>query len=88
MALYGVFAVKQQFFPRANSKKMYELICSTFFTATENYLAGVSLPLFQCTVCGRKKRLDFEVSCTGDAKRNLEKAPWCCGKEMTETIDD
>ena len=49
---------------------------------------SVSLPVFHCTVCGRKKRLDFEVSCTGDAKRNVEKAPWCCGKEMMETIDD
>ena len=47
-----------------------------------------SLPLFECKVCGRKKRLDHEVSCTGDVKRNIEKSPWCCGQPMIEAIDD
>ena len=46
------------------------------------------MPLFECKVCGRKIRTEYEVSCTGDVKRNIEKAPWCCGKEMIETIDD
>jgi hypothetical protein len=46
------------------------------------------MPLFECSVCGRKMRCEFEVSCTGDVKRNLEKAPWCCGKEMIEALDD
>ncbi len=46
------------------------------------------MPTFECTVCGRKKRLEFEVSCTGDVKRNVEKAPFCCGKPMNEVIED
>jgi hypothetical protein len=46
------------------------------------------MPTFECTVCGRKIRSEFELSCTGDVKRNVEKAPWCCGKEMIESIDD
>ena len=46
------------------------------------------MPVFRCTVCGKTKREEFEVSCTGDAKRNVHKAPWCCGKEMIEAIDD
>jgi len=46
------------------------------------------MPTFQCSVCGRKARREFEVSCTGEAKRNVEKAPCCCGKPMMETIDD
>jgi sarcosine oxidase delta subunit len=46
------------------------------------------MPTFECTVCGHKTRAEFEVSCTGDAKLNVEKAPWCCGKEMIEAIDD
>jgi len=46
------------------------------------------MPTFECTICGRKIRSEFELSCTGDVKRNVEKAPWCCGKEMIESIDD
>jgi hypothetical protein len=46
------------------------------------------MPLFECSVCGRKMRCEFEVSCTGDVNRNLYKAPWCCGKEMVEAVDD
>jgi len=46
------------------------------------------LPLFMCTVCGNRVRSEFEVSCTGDVKRNVEKAPECCGKPMIEIIDD
>jgi hypothetical protein len=49
---------------------------------------GSGLPVFECKVCGRKVRLDFELCCTGDVKHNVEKAPWCCGKEMIESIDD
>jgi hypothetical protein len=49
---------------------------------------GIGLPVFECKACGSKKRLDYEVSYTGDVKRNVEKAPWCCGKQMIETIDD
>jgi hypothetical protein len=45
------------------------------------------MPTFQCKVCGRIIRSEFEISCTGDARRNVEKAPWCCGKEMIEVID-
>jgi hypothetical protein len=47
-----------------------------------------ALPTFECTVCGRKIRGEFEVSCTGDVKRNVEKAPYCCDREMVEVIDD
>ncbi len=46
------------------------------------------MPTFICTKCGKKTRSEFEVSRTGDVKRNIEKAPWCCGKEMIESIDD
>ena len=46
------------------------------------------MPVFKCSVCGCKKREEFEVSCTGDVKRNVEKAPWCCSKEMVEVIED
>ena len=46
------------------------------------------MPMFMCTVCGRKLRCEIEYSCTGDVKRNVEKAPYCCGKEMVEVIDD
>ena len=45
------------------------------------------MPVFECTVCGRKVRAEFEVCCTGDVKCNVEKAPWCCGKAMIEVID-
>jgi hypothetical protein len=51
-------------------------------------LGLMNLPTFLCSVCGRKVRDDYEVSCTGDVKRNVDKAPWCCGKQMTEVIDD
>jgi len=44
--------------------------------------------MFECTVCGRKLRREFEVSCTGNVKHNVEKAPWCCNREMIEAIDD
>jgi len=47
-----------------------------------------ALPTFQCIICGKKTRQKYELSCTGDIKRNVEKAPWCCGKEMIESIDD
>lgn len=47
-----------------------------------------SLPVFHCTVCGRKLRSDYEISCTGDVKRNVQKAPECCGKAMIEIIED
>jgi hypothetical protein len=46
------------------------------------------MPTFKCNVCGRKTRSEYELSFTGDVNRNIEKAPWCCGKEMIETIDD
>jgi len=46
------------------------------------------MPTFQCTVCGKKTRTGYEVSCTGDVKRNVEKPPECCGKSMIEIIDD
>jgi hypothetical protein len=46
------------------------------------------LTLFQCKKCGQKKRGEFEVSCTGDVKRNVEKAPWCCSKPMNEVLED
>jgi hypothetical protein len=46
------------------------------------------MPVFQCTKCGKKFRADFELSCTGDVKRNVEKPPECCGKPMIEIIDD
>ena len=46
------------------------------------------LPIFICANCGRKIRGEYEVSCTGDVKRNVEKAPWCCGKPMNETLED
>ncbi|MCW4017688.1 MAG: hypothetical protein NWF00_03240 [Candidatus Bathyarchaeota archaeon] len=45
------------------------------------------MPEFMCTICGRKVRCEYEVSRTGDVKRNVEKAPYCCGREMIETID-
>ena len=41
-----------------------------------------------CRVCGSKARSEFEVSRTGDVRRNVEKAPECCGKPMIEIIDD
>ncbi len=44
--------------------------------------------MFECTLCGRRVRAEFEVCCTGDVKCNVEKAPWCCGKAMIEVIDD
>ena len=47
-----------------------------------------SLPVFHCAVCDRKLRREYEISCTGDVKRNVEKAPECCGKAMIEIIDD
>lgn len=46
------------------------------------------MPMFECVVCGRKMRSEFEVSCTGDVKRNVEKALWCCGKPMNEILED
>lgn len=46
------------------------------------------MPTFECPVCGKKIRSEHEISCTGDVKRNLEKAPWYCGREMIESIDD
>jgi len=46
------------------------------------------LPLFECIRCGRRVRADYELSCTGEQKRNVEKAPQCCGKAMNEIIDD
>ncbi len=36
----------------------------------------------------KKIRSEYEISCTGDVKRNVEKAPWCCGRELIESIDD
>jgi hypothetical protein len=48
----------------------------------------LALPVFVCSSCGQKKREDYEISCSGDVKRNVEKVPWCCGKEMIEAIDD
>jgi hypothetical protein len=53
-----------------------------------HYLLWFSVPVFECTICGCKKRLEYEVSCTGDVNRNVEKAPCCCGKQMIEIIDD
>jgi sarcosine oxidase delta subunit len=46
------------------------------------------MPLFECTRCGRRIRTEYEISCTGDVKRNVEKAPECCNKAMIETVDD
>ncbi|MGD6932781.1 MAG: hypothetical protein ACQCN5_01065 [Candidatus Bathyarchaeia archaeon] len=46
------------------------------------------MPIFQCTKCGKKIRTEYDISCTGDVKRNVEKAPECCGKPMIEIIDD
>ncbi len=46
------------------------------------------MPVFLCTNCGRKVKSDYEISCTGDVKRNVEKPPECCGKLMVEYIDD
>ncbi|MCW3998706.1 MAG: hypothetical protein NWE93_00520 [Candidatus Bathyarchaeota archaeon] len=46
------------------------------------------MPTFECPVCHRRVRGEYEVSCTGDVKRNVEKAPWCCGREMIESLDD
>jgi hypothetical protein len=46
------------------------------------------MSMFECAICGCKKRLEFEVSTTGDVKRNVEKAPYCCGKSMKEILDD
>ena len=46
------------------------------------------MPSFQCNICGRKIKEEYEVSCTGDVKRNVNKAPWCCGKQMIESLDD
>ncbi len=46
------------------------------------------MPVFQCTVCGRKVRAEYDISCTGYAKRNVEKSPCCCGKEMIEYLED
>ncbi len=51
------------------------------------FLVGDSMPTFQCTRCGKMRRCEYEVSTTGDVKRNVEKAPVCCGKPMIETID-
>jgi hypothetical protein len=55
------------------------------------FLLGIEafrMPMFKCSVCGHKLRCEFEVSCTGDVKRNVEKAPCCCGKPMNEALDD
>jgi hypothetical protein len=46
------------------------------------------MPTFECTRCGRKVRAEYEISCTGSVKRNVEKPPECCGKPMIEIIDD
>ena len=46
------------------------------------------MTVFQCSRCGTVERCECEVSTTGDVKRNVEKAPECCGKSMVETIDD
>ncbi|MGD0645239.1 MAG: hypothetical protein ABSA75_10065 [Candidatus Bathyarchaeia archaeon] len=46
------------------------------------------MPTFQCTKCGRKNRAEYEISCTGSAKRNVEKPPSCCGQPMIEIIDE
>ena len=59
-----------------------------FLAIHSTILKGFSLPLFECKVCRRKTKVDYEISCTGDVKRNVEKAPWCCGRQMIEIIDD
>jgi hypothetical protein len=46
------------------------------------------MPTFQCTKCRRKLHADYDLCVTGDIKRNVEKAPECCGAPMAETIDD
>jgi len=46
------------------------------------------MPVFECAKCRRKTRAEYDLSCTGDTKRNVEKAPWCCGQTMVETLDD
>lgn len=48
----------------------------------------VKLPTFQCKKCGKKIRDEYERCVTGDERRNLDKAPFCCGQPMMETIDD
>jgi hypothetical protein len=59
-----------------------------FSALAQQLIEGKGLPTFQCTVCGRKTRSEFEVSCTGEARRNVEKAQCCCGKLMIETLED
>jgi sarcosine oxidase delta subunit len=46
------------------------------------------MPLFECTKCGRRIRTEYDISCTGDVKRNVEKAPECCNKAMIEMLDE
>jgi hypothetical protein len=56
-----------------------------------NYVLSLmehKMPSFQFSICGRKIKGEYEVSCTGDVKRNVNKAPWCCGKQMIEGIID
>jgi hypothetical protein len=46
------------------------------------------MPMFLCVRCGSRVRREYEISCTGDVKRNVEKPPECCGKPMIEIIDE
>ncbi|MFB3890194.1 MAG: hypothetical protein ACE14S_11945 [Candidatus Bathyarchaeia archaeon] len=46
------------------------------------------MPVFECSRCHRRVKADYELSCTGNVKRNVEKAPECCGRPMAETPDD
>jgi hypothetical protein len=39
------------------------------------------MPTFECTICRRKIRSEFEMSCTGDVKRNIEKALGAAAKK-------
>ena len=52
-----------------------------------NTVEATRMPIFLCTKCGRSKSCEYEVSCTGDIKRNVEKSPECCGKPMIETVE-
>jgi len=52
------------------------------------FLMDHKMPSFQCIICGRKIKEEYEISCTGDVKRNVNKTPWCCGRQMIEGIDD
>jgi hypothetical protein len=61
---------------------------SNFIANYTVFLWDHKMPSFQCRVCGRKIKEEYEISCTGDVKRNVNKAPWCCSKQMIEGIDD